>query len=627
MNNIKIKSHQIFLFFFCLLFGVNIFALDKLDSTPFVLTQNEKNWIETHPIIKVGVDRDYAPYEWLENGEYKGVAIDYMKRIEKIVGIEFQIVKNKSWNEIINMAKNGELDMITSIVQTPERSKYLDFTEFYRKSPVIIIDRGNNGFIGGLKYLNDKKVSVEKNYFMEEILRKNYPNIKLQVVDSTKKALELANSGEVDAYVGDLGLADYLIRKNNLSNLRFSGQTEYFSTQGFAVTKNNSELLSILNKAVKSLPEDETENMFNYWLSVERGIDLKTIVFYLIGTVFILLIISYWVYRLRSEIKQRKIIEEKLKQSESHYRQLTEDVNDVIWKVNTNFIITYISPADERFRGYKASEVIGKSVFELFTDESIILLNEKLKERVELSQKGIKLPALKIELQHKCKDGSVIWGEILSKQELDVNGNIIGYHGITREITKRRELQEKIEQLAYCDTLTKLPNRRSLDEKISYIMLRSQRSQKYCALVFIDLDNFKPLNDTYGHNVGDLLLIEVANRLNNNIRKLDAVARIGGDEFVIILDEFDENKEISKENIFKVVEKIRINLAQVYKFNIINEDKENIEIEHNCTASIGVCMFKGEQESSINIFKCADSAMYEAKESGRNTIKFFEDGI
>lgn len=623
MNNIKTKNYQILFFIFLYFSSVSTFAQNKLDSIPFVLTQKEKNWLETHPVI-VGVDRDYAPYEWLENDEYKGVAVDYMKQIEKIVGIEFHIVKNKSWNEIINMAKNGEIDMITSIVQTPERSKYLDFTESYRKSPVIIIDRGNSGFIGGLKYLNNKKVSVEKNYFMEEILRTNYPNIKLQVVDSTKKALELANSGEVDAYVGDLGLADYLIKKNNLSNLRFSGQTEYFSTQGFAVTKNNSELLSILNKAVKSLPEDETENMFNYWLSVERGIDVKTIVFYIIGIAFILLSIIYWVYRLRSEITQRKIIEDKLKQSESLYRQLTEDVNDVIWKVNTNFIITYISPADERFRGFKASEVIGKSVFELFTDESITLFNEKLKERLELSQKGNKLPPLTIELQHKCKDGSIIWGDILSKQELDANGNIIGYHGITRESTKRRELQEKIEQLAYCDTLTKLPNRRSLDDKISFIMSKSERSQKYCALVFIDLDNFKPLNDTYGHNVGDLLLIEVANRLKSSIRKLDAVARIGGDEFVIVLDEFDENKDISKENIFNVVEKIRIYIAQPYKFSIINEENTHIDIEHNCTASIGICIFKGEEESYINIFKCADLAMYEAKESGRNIIKFYE---
>lgn len=624
MNNIKIKNYQIFFFVFLFFSSATVFAQDKLESIPFILTQDEKNWIETHPMIKVGVDRDYAPYEWLENDEYKGVAVDYMKKIEEIVGIKFHIVKNKSWDEIINMAKNGELDMITSIVETPERLKYLSFTEFYRKSPVIIIDRGDKGFIGGLKHLNNKKVSVEKNYFMEEILRKNHPNIKLQVVDSTKKALDLVNRGEVDAYVGDVGLSDYLIKKYNFSNLRFSGQTEYFSNQGFAVTKNNQELLSILNKAVNSLPEDEIEKMFNYWLNIDRGINIKTIVIYAIGTLFILLIIIYWVYRLRSEITQRKIIENKLMCSESHYRQLTEDINDVIWKVNTNFIVTYISPSDERFRGYKASEVIGNSVFELFTDESVLILKEKIKERLELSSKGNKLPPLTIELQHKCKDGTIIWGEILSKQEFDAKGNIIGYHGITREITKRKELQEKIEQLAYCDTLTKLPNRRSLDEKMSFIMSKSERSQKYCALVFIDLDNFKPLNDTYGHNVGDLLLIEVANRLKNSVRKLDAVARIGGDEFVIILDEFDEDKDISKENIFQVVEKIRIYLAKAYKFNIINEEKENIDIEHNCTASIGIRMFKGESESSIDIFKCADSAMYEAKESGRNTIKFYE---
>ena len=148
MNNIKTKNYQILFFIFLYFSSVSTFAQNKLDSIPFVLTQKEKNWLETHPVI-VGVDRDYAPYEWLENDEYKGVAVDYMKQIEKIVGIEFHIVKNKSWNEIINMAKNGEIDMITSIVQTPERSKYLDFTESYRKSPVIIIDRGNSGFIGG----------------------------------------------------------------------------------------------------------------------------------------------------------------------------------------------------------------------------------------------------------------------------------------------------------------------------------------------------------------------------------------------------------------------------------------------------------------------------------------------
>lgn len=624
MNYNKIKNYQIFLFLFFFFLNVNIFAQDKLDSIPFVLTQNEKNWIETHPIIKVALDRDYAPYEWLEGDEYKGFIVDYMRRIEKIVGIEFSIVKNKSWTEIISMAKNGEVDMITSIVKTSERSKYLDFTECYRKTPIIIIDKANNGFIGGLKYLNNKKVSIERNYFMEEILRKNYPDIKLQLVDTTKEALALVNTREVDAYVGDVGLADYVLRKHNFNNLRFSGQTEYFSNQSFAVTKDNQELLSILNKAMKSLPSDEIENMFSYWLNAERGIDVRTILIYTVGTLFILLIIIYWIYRLRSEISQRKIIENRLKESESLYKQLTEDINDVIWKANKDFIITYISPIDEQFRGYKAIEVIGHSIFDVFSDESNLLLKEKLKERLTLSEKNIILSPLILELEHKCKDGSILWGEVLSKKEIDAEGNIIGYHGITREITKRKELQEEIEQLAYSDTLTKLPNRRFLDDRMSFIMSMSERSQKYCALVFIDLDNFKPLNDTYGHNVGDLLLIEVANRLKDSIRKLDAVARLGGDEFVIILNEFDENKNISKENIFKVVEKIRILVSKPYKFNIINEDKTKIIIEHYCTASIGIRMFKGEEESSLNILKFADLAMYEAKEAGRNTIKFYE---
>ena len=158
----------------------------------------------------------------------------------------------------------------------------------------------------------------------------------------------------------------------------------------------------------------------------------------------------------------------------------------------------------------------------------------------------MKLNPMTIELQHKCKDGSVIWGEVLSNQEQDSEGKIIGYHGITREITKRKNIQEEIAQFAFTDALTQLPNRRSLENQMGLIMAKSQRNQKYCALVFLDLDNFKPLNDTYGHNIGDLLLTEVASRLKNSVRKGDVVSRLGGDEFVLVFDNLNEDKEISK---------------------------------------------------------------------------------
>lgn len=620
----KIKNYKFLFLFFFLFFFSSLFAQEKTDSIPFILTQSEKDWVEAHPIVKVGVDRDYAPYEWLEYNEYKGFVVEYMERIEKVIGIEFQIVENKSWDEILNLAKDGKIDLITGVTNTPKRSEYLNFTQHYRSNPIIIVDNGKNGFAAGLKYLNNKTVSIEENYFMEEILKDNYPNIKLEVVKSTKKALELANLGKVDAYVGDVGLVDYIIKNNKFTNLRFSGQTQYSSDQSFAVLKENTELFNILNKAVKSLPEDEIESMFNHWLNVERGIDIKTMSFYIFGLCVVLMIGSYWVYRLKSEIKQRKIIEEKLKATKLLYKELIEDINDVIWKVNTEFVFTYISPSDERFRGYKASEVVGKNIFEIFTDESIILLKKEIMKRQELAKQGIQLAPMTIELQHKCKDGSLIWGEIISNQELDLDGNVIGYHGITREITQRKEVQEEIQQFAFTDTLTKLPNRRSLESQMSLIMAKSQRSEKYCALVFVDLDNFKPLNDNYGHSVGDLLLIEVANRLEHSVRKCDVVSRLGGDEFVLILDELDQNKVFSKENVFEIVEKIRINISKPYKFNIIDEENKDISIEHYCTASIGVCMFKGEEESSLNIFKRADLAMYQAKDAGRNTIKFYK---
>ncbi|MDX9744086.1 MAG: transporter substrate-binding domain-containing protein, partial [Arcobacteraceae bacterium] len=162
------------------------------ESTQLHLTENEKKWLSTHPIIKVGIDPDYAPYEWIDkDGNHVGMVVDYMHRLEKKLGLRFEIVKNKPWTQMLNMAKNGEIDMLTSIVKTPERSKYLTFSEPYRDAPTIIIDNGNGSFIGSLKQLSNKRVSVEKGYFMEEFMKNNYPKIICVPAPSTKEALKM----------------------------------------------------------------------------------------------------------------------------------------------------------------------------------------------------------------------------------------------------------------------------------------------------------------------------------------------------------------------------------------------------------------------------------------------------
>ncbi len=171
---------------------------------------------------------------------------------------------------------------------------------------------------------------------------------------------------------------------------------------------------------------------------------------------------------------------------------------------------------------------------------------------------------LTFQVEHRCKDGRIIWGEVLSKPERNAQGEIVGYHGITREITERRRLEEQVRQLAFHDPLTHLANRRLLVEHLDQAMSASKRSHRHGALLFLDLDNFKPLNDTHGHGVGDLLLIEVAERLKTCVREADTVARFGGDEFVVLLCELDAHKDEASAQAAAIAEKIRIRLAEPY---------------------------------------------------------------
>ncbi|RAU17228.1 hypothetical protein DN062_13750 [Nitrincola tibetensis] len=337
------------------------------------------------------------------------------------------------------------------------------------------------------------------------------------------------------------------------------------------------------------------------------------------------------VYPLKNLQEHNQVLEElveertqRLNESEAFYKLLTEDTLDVIWRADSELRITYISPADERFRGFKANEVIGHHVLELFNEEGRAIVTEAWQRRLQAEKEGKDLGFVSFDVPHICKDGSVIWGEVFSKPVRDKHGNIIGFHGITREITKRKQMQDQIQQLAFYDTLTQLPNRRLLLDRLNQSLATSKRSGRHGALMFVDLDNFKPLNDTYGHFVGDLLLIEVAMRLKSCVREIDSVARFGGDEFVVMLGELDTDPAQSITEAAAIAEKIRTTLSNVYQLNVTRKGEAEHIIEHQCSASIGVCLFLDHEASPDDILKWADKAMYEAKTAGRNRIRFYE---
>jgi diguanylate cyclase (GGDEF)-like protein len=184
-------------------------------------------------------------------------------------------------------------------------------------------------------------------------------------------------------------------------------------------------------------------------------------------------------------------------------------------------------------------------------------------------------------------------------------------------------MEEQARQLAFHDSLTKLPNRRLLNDRLRQTMSASKRNGCYGALMFLDLDNFKPLNDTHGHGVGDLLLIEVANRLRASVRETDTVARFGGDEFVVMLGDLSASHAESVTQAQTVAEKIRLILSTSYRLPIAQPGKADTFVEHYCTVSIGVTLFINNNTSGDDIIKGADTAMYQAKESGRNAVRFF----
>lgn len=180
---------------------------------------------------------------------------------------------------------------------------------------------------------------------------------------------------------------------------------------------------------------------------------------------------------------------------------------------------------------------------------------------------------------------------------------------------RRAEDQEKIFNLAFFDPLTHLPNRRFLHERLSLIAAQSERDKHYCAILFIDLDNFKFLNDSRGHHIGDQLLALVAERIHTTIRNTDTAARLGGDEFVVVFDRMGIDMEMAAIETKKRAEELHELISLPYALS---------KIHYHCTISMGVNIFRGKQDSIDDLLRHADLAMYQAKDSGRNTIRFFD---
>jgi diguanylate cyclase (GGDEF)-like protein len=222
----------------------------------------------------------------------------------------------------------------------------------------------------------------------------------------------------------------------------------------------------------------------------------------------------------------------------------------------------------------------------------------------------------RFEWVHIRSDGTEVPVEI-SLTPITMGGETI-LHALIRDISERKRADQQINALAFFDQLTDLPNRILLMDRLKQTMAASSRSENCGALLFIDLDNFKTLNDTEGHEMGDLLLKQVARRLTQCVRQGDTAARVGGDEFVVVLSDLGSDEREAAHSAELVVENIRSVLNKPYLIK---------DISHHSTASIGATIFKGQTTAVDNLLKQADLAMYRAKASGRNVVSFFDPAM
>ncbi|QDX83000.1 hypothetical protein B9N43_14145 [Denitratisoma sp. DHT3] len=307
------------------------------------------------------------------------------------------------------------------------------------------------------------------------------------------------------------------------------------------------------------------------------------------------------------------LLNEDLADRELLLQQILDTSSVAIFLVDRQGVITKANQRMAEMFRYPLDQLLGCTYTELIHPDERATGHRKM-----LALLASDIPAVELDRLYLRADGSEFWGNLTGRRFQNPRGKERGLIGVIADITARKLAESKIQELAFFDQLTNLPNRTLLFDRLRQAMVSGVRSGHFGALLLIDLDDFKTLNDTHGHDMGDLLLKQVAQRLVGCVRAEDTVARLGGDEFVVMLVNLSSLKISAMAQVEAIGEKILAELNQTYYL----KDAACLS-----TPSIGATLFRNESPAIDDLLKQADLAMYRAKDAGRNTLRFFDPAM
>ncbi|MDD2759995.1 MAG: EAL domain-containing protein [Methylomonas sp.] len=324
------------------------------------------------------------------------------------------------------------------------------------------------------------------------------------------------------------------------------------------------------------------------------------------------------IVEVNNDITARKLAETALAKSEAMFHTMVDWTYNWEYWLDPDGKVVYMTPSAERLTGYRSDEfkhapdLIGAIVFQ--QDAHIWTLHNRKIERGDFDA------VEEIEFRLVKKNGDVIWVQHTCHPVIAKDGSYLGRRITVRDISEQKDSEEQIRNLAYFDPLTNLPNRRLLMDRLRQSQIAGKRNLHYAALLMLDLDHFKSLNDSMGHPIGDCLLVEVGRRISNNVREEDTVSRLGGDEFVVLLEGLGKTEPIAAAQTEALAENLRLALNQPF---VLSDSR----MVYYTTPSIGLTLFLGTEHSPEVLIKQADVALYQAKDAGRNTVRYFNPAM